>query len=139
MGVTITVMSSPADTLSAQLLATASRISSARTVGLDARTAAKSFLASAQQYGFAVVIKSDSIVAVTKRFAPGDLGAFAECDCYGPLLLAMVPLKGGSVWGTDGASVGGVAAVNAGCYTLNKSGQSGKRFVSALRAAMEVR
>lgn len=99
------------------------------------QSAAALFLHAASTHGFSVAIKSDSVVSISKAFAPGDLAAFSACDCYGTLLLDMVPLKGGSVWGTDGGSVGGHAAVKSGRYTLNKSG-SGKRFVKALIAAM---
>lgn len=99
---------------------------------------AKEFVINARRYGFSVTIKSESVVSVSKEFTPGDMDAFSGCDCFGPMLLEMVPLKGGSVWGTDGASVGGYAAVKQGRYTLNKSG-SGKRFVTALRAELELR
>lgn len=99
------------------------------------QTAAASFLAAARKHGFAVSIR-DGIVSISKSFAPGDKAAFCECDCIGPMVLDLVPLKGGSVWGTDGGSVGGYSAVANGRYTLNKSGRTGLRFVAALAAAL---
>jgi hypothetical protein len=91
----------------------------------------KDFLDACTAEGFACTVRGN-IVTITKRFTPGDIDAFVECDCIGPLLLNCVPLKGGSVWGTDGGSVGGVSAVARGRYTLNKSGYTGKRFTNAL-------
>ncbi len=69
--------------------------------------------------------------AVEKSFTPGDVQAFVTCDMDAPFLLALAPLRGGSVWGTDGGSVGGYSAVKHGQYVLNKAGQ-GARFVAAL-------
>jgi len=72
------------------------------------------------------------IVTLTKRFAAGDLAAFADCDMTAPSLLAQLPATSpGSTWGTDGASVGGYSAVKHGAYTLNRSGIS-KRIVAKL-------
>lgn len=99
------------------------------------QAAAASFLAAVREYGFTVTVRG-TVVTISKTFTPGDLDGFTGCDCYGPGLLDMVPLKGGSVWGTDGGSIGGAAAVKSGRYSLNKSGEGGKRFVTALCALM---
>lgn len=74
----------------------------------------------------------ESVVTVSTRFAPGDNNAYVKADNVGYELLAMVPLKGGSVWGTDGGSIGGHVGLKGGYYRLNKSGTGGKRFVQAL-------
>jgi hypothetical protein len=71
------------------------------------------------------------IVQIRKQFAPGDSSAYAECDGQAFHLLAMVPLRGGSVWGTDGGSVGGAVGLRNGFYELKKSG-SGSRFIKAV-------
>lgn len=92
---------------------------------------AKDFLDTCTKEGFTVSVKPN-IVSITKAFTPGDVDAFVECDCTGPLLLSCVPVNGGSVWGTDGGSIGGFSAVKHGRYTLNKSGYTGKRFISTL-------
>ena len=94
------------------------------------------FLAAAKVAGFSVSI-AVGIVRITKTFTAGDKSAFVECDVIGPQILSLVPLKGGSIWGTDGGSVGGALAVSSGRYTLNKSG-SGKAFVKALEAAVSL-
>jgi len=96
---------------------------------------AAAFLAQATKLGFSVSVR-DTVVTISKSFTPGDIDAFSACDCFGPLLLDQAPIKGGSVWGTDGGSVGGYSAVKHGRYTLNKSG-TGKRFLSALAAAVQ--
>ncbi len=90
------------------------------------------FLIACNEAGFTPGVKGAGIVYVTKAFAAGDKQAFCACDSDGPSLLALVPLKGGSVWGTDGGSIGGMSALTHGRYTLNKSGSSGARFVKAL-------
>jgi hypothetical protein len=47
-------------------------------------------------------------------------------------VLSISGLKGGSVWGTDGGSVGGAVALQTGRFQLNKSGNNGKRFMVEL-------
>ena len=69
---------------------------------------------------------------VSKSFPVGDSDAFVECDMNGPYLLDLVPAtRAGSVWGTDGGSVGGYSAVKNGSYCLKKSGCS-KRILKLL-------
>ena len=75
---------------------------------------------------------TDSIVRVHKTFTPGDLDAYSKCDSEAYHLLSMVTLRGGSIWGTDGGSIGGHVGLTSGYYTLNKSGYTGKRFIKAL-------
>lgn len=94
------------------------------------------FLSAAREHGFTVSIASENVVRITKAFAPGDNDAFIACDMFGGNVLALAPLRGGSVWGTDGGSVGGAYALNHGRYTLNKSGTS-KRFMRLLAAHLE--
>lgn len=91
------------------------------------------FIAACQSAGFSIHAIGDSVVRITKSFTPGDASEFAACDSAAPSLLSMVPLKGGSIWGTDGGSVGGHSGLTRGRYELAKSGQTGKRFVQALR------
>jgi hypothetical protein len=71
------------------------------------------------------------IVRIVKRFAPGDNNAYIDADGEAFHLLAMAPLRGGSVWGTDGGSVGGHVGLTNGYYELKKSG-SGSRFLKAV-------
>jgi hypothetical protein len=71
------------------------------------------------------------VVTVEKYFTPGDKAAYISCDSESYELLSLVPLKGGSIWGTDGGSVGGYVGLQGGYYRLNKSG-TGARFLKAL-------
>ena len=96
------------------------------------QTEVAAFVTACTNHGFDYEV-SNGIVRVSKRFAPGDLKAFAECDAVASCILDLVPLRGGSVWGTDGGSVGGHAAVKSGFFRMNKSG-SGARFLAALSA-----
>lgn len=83
------------------------------------------------KYGFNYFVRNN-ILTISKAFQQGDLDAFADCDMNGPYLIDLVPSTSvGSVWGTDGGSVGGYSAVKNGWYTLNKSGCS-KRVLNHL-------
>lgn len=93
---------------------------------------AKLFLNTCKRLGWIPILKSPSVVCIAKSFTPGDSQAFVDCDAQAYDILDIAPLKGGSVWGTDGGSVGGYVAVINGQYVLNKSG-TGKRFTSALQ------
>jgi hypothetical protein len=97
---------------------------------------AKAFLDACSCKGFRVEVQ-DNVVTVLKNFEPGSLEEFARCDFEAPLLLMMVPLSGGSIWGTDGASVGGWSAVQDGKFKLHKSGYRAKRFINALMALVK--
>jgi hypothetical protein len=72
-----------------------------------------------------------SIVTITKSFTPGDKNGFCDCDGEYYSILSLAPLKGGSIWGTDGGGIGGMSALNSGFFKMNKSG-SGKRFLNEL-------
>lgn len=97
-----------------------------------AKQQAENFLNACRASGFSFQIKSDSVLSIRKDFTPGDHTAFsyADMDAYG--VLATAPLKGGSVWGTEGSNIGGAVGLKNGYYVLNKSG-SGTRFMNALR------
>lgn len=96
-----------------------------------AAEAAAKFIAEATEAGFTVKAHG-GIVEVHKRFTPGDTAAFVAADGDGPALIAMVPtVAAGSVWGTDGGTVGGHAAIANGHYHLKVSGAA-KRFVAAV-------
>jgi hypothetical protein len=90
------------------------------------------FVHEANRNGFKIEVINSSVVRITKDFTPNSKEAFTEADMMAGSILGLAPLKGGSVWGTDGGSVGGYSGLIRGQYILNKSGE-GKRFVSALR------
>jgi hypothetical protein len=93
--------------------------------------AAIEFVAKCRQYGWNYSIRPNGIVTIEKAFAANDKAAFAECDMDAYTIFDYCPLKGGSIWGTDGGSIGGAIALGQGVYRLNKSG-SGKAFLAAL-------
>ena len=65
--------------------------------------------------------RASHIITLTKRIPIGDALAFAdaESDCS---IIYDLPGGCGSVWGTDGGSVGGMTALNTGRFRLNRSG-----------------
>lgn len=89
------------------------------------------FLAEARSLGFSVSVRP-GLVTITRCFPRGDSAEFVRCDGDGPGLLMQVPTtSAGSMWGTDGGGVGGIAAIQNGVYKLKVSGAS-KRFTNAL-------
>ena len=94
---------------------------------------ATKFVSLCREYGWTWEARRGStIVTIKKRFPAGSNEQFAIADSEAYSLMEYVPLKGGSTWGTDGGSIGGYTGLMSGCYTLNKSGESGKRFIEAL-------
>ena len=75
--------------------------------------------------------RCENILTLTKRIPIGDSLAFAdaETDCS---IIYDLPGGCGSVWGTDGGSIGGMAALNTGRFRLNRSGVQ-KRILKAIR------
>lgn len=96
----------------------------------NATQQAEQFLAAAKAAGFRVSVEPN-MVRITKSFASGDNAAFVDCDMSYGSVLSLAPLKGGSVWGTDGGSVGGYSALTRGQFVMSKSGTA-KRFTAAL-------
>jgi len=94
-----------------------------------------SFIAACKANGFTFDASRDSVIRIERRIAIGDKAAFCDCDMSASDILSLVPMKGGSVWGTDGGSIGGHAALMSGRFVMNKSGESAKRFMTALRKA----
>lgn len=99
----------------------------------DIKAQVKALLETAAKYKFTVHAGSDTIIRISRKFEPGDNNAFVECDMMASCVLDMAPLKGGSVWGTDGGSIGGMVAIQNGSFVMNKSGSGGKRFMNELR------
>ena len=99
---------------------------------IDPKAAADEFARLCREYGWTYAIRG-AIVTISKRIRPGSMDDFRDADMeYGSILDA-APLKGGSVWGTDGGGIGAISAINQGRFVMNKSG-SGARFLSALSA-----
>lgn len=92
---------------------------------------AQEFVNKCKEYGFTYTVGTN-ILSVHRKFQPGNNDEFVHCDVWGPHLLAIVKAtQPGSVWGTDGGSVGGHVALMSGNYTLNKSGCS-KRILKQI-------
>jgi hypothetical protein len=94
---------------------------------------AQEFVKACKANGFSWEARSDSVITIRAAFLPGSKDDFVRCDMFAGSVLSHAPLKGGSVWGTDGGSVGGFSALQSGQFVMNKSGESGKRFMAALR------
>lgn len=92
---------------------------------------ARQWVSKVEADGYKVSAKG-CIVTVSKRFAPGDRSAFVDCDMMAGGYLAELPQTSpGSMWGTDGGSIGGYSALATGVFTLNRSGIS-KRVIAQL-------
>jgi hypothetical protein len=96
----------------------------------SARQTAESFLSAARADGWAFDVTGQT-VSIVRHFAPGDHAAFCDCDASAYGLLASLPGRGGSIWGTDGGSVGGHVALTHGRYELKRSCVA-KRVAAAL-------
>lgn len=92
--------------------------------------AADQFKAACRNYGWEWTVQG-SVITITKRFEPNNREQYSHCDSEAYVILSYAPLRGGSVWGTDGGSVGGAVALTNGVYMLKKSG-TGKLFLAAL-------
>lgn len=94
-------------------------------------TLAQNVINKANEYGFSVTVRGASLV-VNKRFTPNDKDAYTRAESEANDILDMVPMTSpGSIWGTDGASIGGHVGLTNGYMTLNKSGCS-KRVLNAI-------
>lgn len=92
----------------------------------------QAFVDACKEHGFTWEIVSPTILRVSGKCGVNNLDRFQNLDMHAANILRMVPLKGGSMWGTDGGSVGGASALRTGYYTLSRSGQGAKRFLAAL-------
>lgn len=93
----------------------------------------KTLLETAAKHKFTVIADGNTVIRITRKFQAGDRQAFCECDMMASSVLDLAPLKGGSVWGTDGGSIGGAIALQNGQFVMNKSGSGGVRFMKELR------
>lgn len=85
---------------------------------------AQNIVDTANSLGFTVQIR-DEVLTITKNFKPGNMDKFVECDGQYYSILSLLPsTRPGSVWGTDGGSVGGYSAIKNGQFRMNKSGGS---------------
>ncbi len=95
---------------------------------------AKRFMQRCRSNQVAIEVRGADILTLSKRIPIGDGLAFAdaESDCS---IIYDLPGGCGSVWGTDGGSIGGMVAMQTGRFKLNRSGVQ-KRILKAIREAM---
>jgi hypothetical protein len=93
---------------------------------------AKSIKEAAVKHGFTLEVRG-GILTVHSRFQGGEVNEwFRNCDMSYYSVLGLLPrTEAGSDWGTDGGSIGGMAAINSGAFKMNRSGGS-KRVLAAL-------
>lgn len=101
----------------------------------QSQDAVKAFVAECRKVGASYSVRG-CVVTVAIHFTAGDGHAYMGAENDANALIALVPARGGSVWGTDGASVGGYAGLREGRMVLNVSGAA-KRFTAALCAHAE--
>lgn len=107
-----------------------------RRAPVDPTAVAAEVMRLAREGGFHVSTRSGSVVTVHKTFTPGDAKAFCEAEGLANSILGKLPVlrSQSSVWGTDGASIGGAGSLQKGYFTLHKSGVQ-KRVLAAVSAA----
>ena len=92
---------------------------------------AAAFVSKCREWGWSWEARGQ-IITVCRKFAAGSCEEFTQAEGEAYSLLDMCPLSGGSVWGTDGGGIGGAVAMQSGFFKLNKSGETGRRFVAAV-------
>ena len=95
-------------------------------------TAARKFVTACRQAGWAITLR-ENVVTISKYFTAGSREEFVELDGQYYELLSMLKARGGSMWGTDGAGVGGYSAMLNGIFAMNISGVS-HRMIAAIHA-----
>lgn len=96
---------------------------------------AKVFKAAVEKEGWYIARAQDGIVTISKNIGRDDRDGFVRADSEYYGILSLAPLKGGSIWGTDGGGIGALSAMRSGVFTMNKSG-NGSRFINALKKIM---
>lgn len=84
------------------------------------------------KYGWSFNASRDNVLEITKQIVPGCKQSFCNADMEYSSILDLAPLKGGSVWGTDGGGVGGMVAMRTGQFSIKKSGKA-QSFMKELR------
>lgn len=115
---------------------TIARTRTAKSPSVDAALAAE-FAADARERGWTISLgRTPGVVTIERRFTPGDTAAYRVADADAYSVLTGAPRSAsGTIWGTDGGSVGGHHGLTNGYYRLSKSGVN-KRFIAALRKVL---
>ena len=99
----------------------------------DFKALAKEFKAYCINNNLSYEVRMGDIVSVTMTFKPGCSSSYAYAESTVSSAIGKVPASGGSVWGTDGLSMGGAIGLQNGYMRLNVSGAK-KLFVKALKS-----
>ena len=99
---------------------------------LSAKEVALEIKSVADDLGWEIEIKRESILTISKNIIPNDKSDFCRADSEYYSILGLLPsTSAGSIWGTDGSGVGALSAMKNGRMIMNMSGGS-KRVLSAL-------
>lgn len=107
-------------------------MTTATTTKPTAKQLAEKFVRTAREFNFRYEVRR-SVVTVWRPITIGCGEDFARAETEASILLYDIcPHKGGSVWGTDGGSIGGAVAMQTGNFKMNKSGTGGVAFAKAV-------
>lgn len=91
------------------------------------------FIKRTNELGWRVICsKNTPVIRIEKDIEPDNMDEYTKADMEAAYLLSLVPLRGGSVWGTESHTVGALSAIKYGLYFLNKSGTNGKRLLKKI-------
>lgn len=93
-------------------------------------------LEAASKNGFEISF-SDHVFTVSKPMPPTDTESLASYETAAREVLSQVPLRGGSIWGTNDSSAGECVAMQEGLFEMNKSGTA-RRFMAELQKALDL-
>ena len=75
--------------------------------------------------------RPNACLTLCKHFPAGDRLAYCQAESEVGVIYSAPSVEPGSVWGTDGGSIGGMVGLNGGYMRLHKSGVS-KRWLAKL-------
>ena len=88
------------------------------------------FLALCKKNGITIE-RTSPVLSLFKKFTPGNCAEYADAESDVSILYSVPCTSGGSIWGTDGGSIGGAIGMKDGYMRLNRSGVS-KKFLKEL-------
>ena len=91
---------------------------------MSAKKIAEKFIQTCKDYGYKINLKSDSYVAISMDFTPGDSKAFDMCNSNYSGILSIIPMDyEGTVWGSVDEQEQGPSS-KLGFFIMNKTGCS---------------
>lgn len=102
---------------------------------ISTKKIAEQFIMACKKYGYNIILKSESCVAISMDFTPGDKKAFNKCEASYNSILEMIPMDyKGSVWGSNGETEQALSS-NMGYFIMNKTGCS-RPVLTAIKKMM---